>query len=52
MEHYIKVSCSGFNLKSAHPKIYLVINKNTSDTKCPYCFKNFEYKIESNNENI
>lgn len=51
MEHYVKVSCSGFDNKSSHPKIYLLISDIIKEVVCPYCSKNFKYnETESNNE--
>jgi uncharacterized Zn-finger protein len=38
-----KVSCSGDDLSSKHPLIYLNI-KNKEQVKCPYCGKVFQIK--------
>ena len=48
IEHTIKVkelsvSCSGYDEVSAHPKIYLHIDRKEGSITCPYCTKEFRY---------
>ena len=37
----VKVYCSGNEEYVSHPKIYLTIDKHTSEVVCPYCSKKF-----------
>ena len=42
----MKVSCSGTDESSKHPKIYLNIDPKTKQVVCPYCSKKFIYQTE------
>lgn len=41
-----EIACDGGGGPLGHPKVYLHIDKNTSEVTCPYCSRTYVFKAD------